>query len=310
MKLFGGEIEEARELALKSIDRNPLHGDWYHGIVGWSQFLAGNYESALESLDRAGELITNYPAHRAACAARLGNLVRARSEYDLFLEEYCQRIAFGREPVPGEALEWAVQVEPFRNLEDSRKLPDALREIGLVEIEVPAALARRERLAVRPAEIAISGGDEFRNDDGIWTIAHEGRGARVVELKGFHDLARLLAQPGEPLHCLELSGTPRTNDSPEDVLDARARQDYRRRIEELQLELDQAEDDNDPARAGISPGRTRCLARRTRPGHGPGRANSKASQSRRACPHRGHLADPQCDQKNLRGPSTIRKAPI
>jgi hypothetical protein len=70
-----------------------------------------------------------------------------------------------------------------------------------------------------------------------------------VELKGFYDISRLLAQPEEPLHCLELSGAPLSSDAPDQILDERARREYRRRIAELQQELEQAEANHDPARA-------------------------------------------------------------
>ena len=71
----------------------------------------------------------------------------------------------------------------------------------------------------------------------------------MTTLKGFHDIARLLAQPNEPLHCMELSGSAIVNEATDEVLDQEARREYRRRIEELQEELEQAEADNDPARA-------------------------------------------------------------
>lgn len=248
-RLFGGDPEVGFDLASRAIDLNPLHGDWYHGIVGWCQFIMGDYEQAWIALSRAGETITNFPAYRAACAAMAGNPEEARREYELFQCEYRNRIAFGREPSPGEALAWAVQVEPFRRLEDSRRMPDALRDAGLAEIDVEHAIQSRSTLKVRPAEIVSASSNQFRCDDSIWSIAYGGTGARLIELKGFHDIARLLAQPGEPLHCLELSGAARTADAPDDVLDSQARRAYRQRIEELQQELEQAENNNDPGRA-------------------------------------------------------------
>ena len=65
----------------------------------------------------------------------------------------------------------------------------------------------------------------------------------MTALKGFYDIARLMAQPNEPLHCLELSGSAVVNVGAIEVLDEQARREYRRRIEELE----QAESDNDPA---------------------------------------------------------------
>jgi hypothetical protein len=97
-------------------------------------------------------------------------------------------------------------------------------------------------------------GNSFVRKGRLWSIAYEGTGANLVELKGFHDISRLLGQPNESVHCLELSGAPSTNDSPDSMLDLPARREYRQRIEELQTELEQAESDNDPARGE----RARC----------------------------------------------------
>ena len=116
-------------------------------------------------------------------------------------------------------------------------MPDMLRRAGIVEIEVDRALESRAPQMVRPADIVSAAGNAFQRENDVWSISYEGKGARLVELKGFHDIARLLAQPHEPLHCLELSGTTVAGDAPEEVLDSQARREYRRRIEELQLEL-------------------------------------------------------------------------
>jgi tetratricopeptide (TPR) repeat protein len=249
VKLFGGEPEAGCRLARKAMELNPLHGGWYVGIAGWNLFTMGQYAEAQRHLEQAGETITNFAAYRAACAALLGDLTTSQREFDVFVREYRDKIAFGREPRPGEALTWAVQVEPFRRIEDSRHMPDALRDAGIVEIDVAKAIASRQSVMVRPAGITRPPGNVFRCKDGLWSIDYEGAGARLVEVKGFHDLARLLAQPGESLHCLELSGAAATEEASHEVLDEQARREYRRRIEELQQELEQAEANNDPARS-------------------------------------------------------------
>ena len=118
-------------------------------------------------------------------------------------------------------------------------MPYALRDAGIATIDVEDALKSRQKTLVRPAEIARPGGNEFRCEEGVWSIAYEGAGARLTTLKGFHDIARLLAQPNEPLHCMELSGSAIVNEAADEVLDQEARREYRRRIEELQEELEQ-----------------------------------------------------------------------
>jgi TolB-like protein/tetratricopeptide (TPR) repeat protein len=246
--LFNGEPEDACVLARKAVQLNPLHGHWYHGIVGWCLFMSGQPAEALPHLATAGETIVNFAAHRAACCVLTGDRDRAGREYALFLREYQEKISFGRAPEPNEALRWAVQVEPFRRVEDSRRMPDVLRQGGLADVDVEDALRRRPGSMVRPAEIARPLGNVFRKEGSVWSVDFDGVGAKLVELKGFHDIARLLAEPNVPVHCLELSGEPPARDSRHEVLDAQARREYRRRIEELQGDLDQAEADNDLGR--------------------------------------------------------------
>ena len=113
-------------------------------------------------------------------------------------------------------------------------MPNALRDAGITTIDVQDALKSRQTTLVRPAEIARPGSNEFRCEEDVWSIAYAGAGARLTALKGFHDIARLLAQPNEPLHCLELSGSAIVNEATDEVLDQEARREYRRRIEELQ----------------------------------------------------------------------------
>jgi TolB-like protein/tetratricopeptide (TPR) repeat protein len=248
-KLFAGEPDEGFELTQKAMKLNPLHGDWYHGIAGWNLFMMQRYEDALGCLSQAGEAVVSFATYRAACAAIGGDLDRARHEYEVFQNEYRDKIAFGRDPEPGEALRWAVQVEPFRRIEHSQHMPRALQDAGIAAIDVMDAIKSRSRQMVRPAGISRPTGNSFVREGNVWSIAYDGMGARLVELKGFHDIARLLVHPNESVHCLELSGAALASDSGQEVLDSQARREYRRQIEELQAELEQAESDNDAARS-------------------------------------------------------------
>ena len=127
-------------------------------------------------------------------------------------------------------------------------MPGALSQAGIATIDIVGAIQSRKEQMVRPAGIVVPTGNRFQCEEGIWSIAYDGEGSRLAELKGFHDIARLLAQPNEPLHCLELSGASRASATPDDILDSQSRQEYRQRIGELQSELEKAEALNDPAR--------------------------------------------------------------
>jgi hypothetical protein len=107
----------------------------------------------------------------------------------------------------------------------------------------------------------------FRRDGQFWTIAWGGRTLHLQDSKGLRFLAYLLRHPGGEFHALALAAAVEPNEVGDDgatmlwaegdvgpVLDARARQAYRRRMAELREELDEAERFNDLARA------TRCRA--------------------------------------------------
>jgi hypothetical protein len=107
----------------------------------------------------------------------------------------------------------------------------------------------------------------FVREGEFWTIAYEGTTMRLRDLKGLQYLAVLLASPGRELHVLELvacDGAPAAQDRdalredglqaarPADLgplMDARAKEAYRSRIEDLRGELEEARSFNDEERA-------------------------------------------------------------
>lgn len=90
-----------------------------------------------------------------------------------------------------------------------------------------------------------------RHDGDVWSIEYRGRAARLRDAKGLHDLAALLARPGEDIHVLDLveSGI-RGRDSTVPVLDPRARAEFRRRITDLNEEFAEAQAHHDLGRVG------------------------------------------------------------
>lgn len=246
--LFNGDFDQSIGLAERALASNPLHAPMHHGLMGWAHFMAGRPKEALPLLDKAGDLIANFSVYRAACLAELGQQEAAESMYRHFECEYQKKISFGRTPDQGEALHWAVSVEPFRMIDDRRRMPDLLAEHGIDRIDVELAIGKSPTPAVRPAAIKRPDRAVFRCDSGIWSMDYAGSGAQLTEVKGFHDLARLLTEPMTPVHCLELYGGSATRESEQAVLDPESRQAYRLRLLELQQELDQARDDHDSAR--------------------------------------------------------------
>ncbi|HEX6583620.1 MAG TPA: NB-ARC domain-containing protein [Thermoleophilaceae bacterium] len=99
---------------------------------------------------------------------------------------------------------------------------------------------------------AASAPNLFRADGELWMLAFDGEQVHMPDLKGLHDLARLMASPGQDLHCLDLAGAadgvPVQGHAGEH-LDDEARAAYKRRIGELREELELAQAANDGVRA-------------------------------------------------------------
>jgi len=100
---------------------------------------------------------------------------------------------------------------------------------------------------------AADGDAVFRCDGEVWTVAYEGRQARLRDAKGLRDLATLLARPGRPVAALDLvtayapaaarDGPTAPEGNLGELVDATARRAYRQRLTELEDELADADAD-------------------------------------------------------------------
>ncbi|MFN2595065.1 MAG: AAA family ATPase [Actinomycetota bacterium] len=131
---------------------------------------------------------------------------------------------------------------------------------------VRQAMDELQRRAVTPDEPASSY-SEFRLEGDYWTISYQGRTSRLKDTKGLRYMAYLLKNPGAEIHVLDLvrtlSGTaedpPNTSTDVDlradlfgdagSVLDERAKREYKKRIQELREEVEEAEEFNDLERA-------------------------------------------------------------
>jgi tetratricopeptide (TPR) repeat protein len=212
---------------------------------------------------------------------------------------------------------WNEVGAPYETATARMGLADALSALGS---EGRAALERHASLAVlespektAPAaqpssrehrraggEQPVDGADVFRHEGDVWTVVFEGVTAHVRDLKGMHYLARLLADPGREYHVLDLvaaeiglgtpagsgqeAGPPRLLLGDAGVLvDEPARQAYRRRLAEIDDDIEQARAVGDAGRAAQAETEREFLVRELARAFGlSGRARRAASASERA----------------------------
>ena len=104
---------------------------------------------------------------------------------------------------------------------------------------------QRHRLGQRPGRAAPS---RFQPAGAVWSIAFGGVETHVPDSKGLHDIAVLLARPGQPVPASELAGTIAPSRG-EPALDRRALTAYRARLRDLDDDIAEAEANHDLERA-------------------------------------------------------------
>ena len=139
---------------------------------------------------------------------------------------------------------------------------------------------------------SLPGGNIFRREGEYWTVAFNGAVARLKHSKGLRDIALLLASSGREVAALDLvardvgAPAPRMADAGE-IIDERARAAYKRRIAELQSEID---DDEDPTRAARAREELDALAAQLAGAYGLGgrarKAGDPAERARKAVTER------------------------
>lgn len=85
----------------------------------------------------------------------------------------------------------------------------------------------------------------MRRRGAVWHIVFGGREATMPHVKGLSDIARLVAAPGTEIHVLDLVGSSDRSPRSGAVVDRSALAAYRRRLADLQTEVDDADASND-----------------------------------------------------------------
>jgi hypothetical protein len=159
---------------------------------------------------------------------------------------------------------WSVRVRADHAAVLSRRAGpgDAERATQLFQ----QALADAERLGMRrvaetcrsalagerstPAAVSVPQAIRISREGALWIVAGFDDEVRVRDSRGMEMLARLVAEPGREIHVLDLMGASNTDagDAGE-LLDAKARSQYKQRLADLMAERDRAEEWGDVGRA-------------------------------------------------------------
>ncbi len=167
-------------------------------------------------------------------------------------------------------------------------LAEALRAGGSEDravLELQAARTILERIEV--AASATTETNVFRHEGDYWSVVFAGRTVRVRDLKGMRYLAQLLIHPGREFHVLDLvaaeTGQKLALGDAGELLDERAKSAYRRRLAEIEDDIEQARALADASREAQADAEREFLVRELARAAGlGGRDRRAASASERA----------------------------
>jgi hypothetical protein len=210
----------------------------YFAFAAVAAIFDGDLQRGVDLWSRCDAIpLIDIPAVAAAAHAHLGRVDVGRVEFARYVSGYREKIASGVDFAPDAPVEWVFQVNPFRRPQDIDFLREGFRMLDHA-LPVPAKGSTPVR-ATGTLSRAGSG----------WLAEFGGQHAIIPDLKGVHDIRRLLEVPGEEIHCLDLAEREADVPGGDVMLDERARASLKTRVRDLQEDLAEAEDMNDIGRA-------------------------------------------------------------
>ena len=165
-----GEPEAALASANKAMRLNPAFPPWYAAPAGLALFMLGRDRECLEVCAAAPtRMFVDVAAFAAASCALSGDMAGAKRYLREFLDDFQERIGFGRARGAGRAAAVAAARQPVQAAEDGERLARGLSLAGLdadPDEGRPEAVARPARSDLAPAT--------FRRDGTFWTLAFGG----------------------------------------------------------------------------------------------------------------------------------------
>ncbi|CAN5362564.1 hypothetical protein BH23CHL1_BH23CHL1_23130 [soil metagenome] len=217
-----------------------------HGRVGLAE---GDTVGALRDFEEAASLWNEVGAPYEMALARMGLAHAHRAEG---IEERA-------------VLEFRAALSGFERVGAEDRAAEAARACGNAGRD---DMRERERLPRDTSTAGACVADEhvFRREGDYWSVAFDGHTVRLRDLKGLRYLARLLANPGREFHVLDLVAGERgwSGDASRRVehglafssgldagiaLDAHAKEAYRRRLTEIEEDIEEARAFGDDERA-------------------------------------------------------------
>jgi TolB-like protein len=237
--VFMGYIEEADDLYQKVLQYNSNRAEQFHYIGAFIAFEQGDFETCIRLSNSTQLTWVDSYCILAAAYFEIGNTAGMEKSWQRYLHEFKTKI-LKDDHVPDirEAIQWVINVSPYRGHSNQRRFWEHMAG------KETAAASRNFLRTTSPLLNFF-----FKEFDG-WQISYEGQSFRISDAKGINDIARLLSAPGDQIHCSELMGSM-VKMRGEQVMDEKAKKNYKAKLLSLQEDMSLAEVHNDYQRSAV-----------------------------------------------------------
>lgn len=228
-----GHLKEAEELYLKARNLNPLQPEAYLPIGMLVYFEKGDYKKAIELGEKVAILSiwTDFPAYLSAAYYHLSMYDKMKVYWKKYLELHKRNINKGKEPTDQEAVEWQKVVNPYKvksNLEPFWEY-------------ISGESSRKSISTALKPQINDTIKGSFLDNGELWELHYLNQSATLKDSKGLHDIAKLLEQPEEQVHCAELMGVVLETRGTS-LIDEQAMKEYKAKLRSLKIQICDAEE--------------------------------------------------------------------
>ncbi len=230
--LYLGYTSEAVKLYTKAIEINPLHLEHYFAYGASFYLESGDFEKSIDLSKKVKSTVwTDFPAVVAAAYLQTGEIDELWKNWEIYLQQFKAAAYTGKKDLCTEAIEWLITLNPFKGFTYLSALGDYIKKHKDISTKVEASETQEETTC-------------FLFKEGIWKIHYNGKTTFHKNAKGFHDIHKLLSFPNQEFHCLDLMGAATDERNTIASVDAKAKSQYLNRINELQQDIQEAEDMN------------------------------------------------------------------
>ena len=255
---------------------------------------AGDIDRARSAADELGRVATLFQSKALAASAALahgrvrlaeGETAAAGSHFEAAAQLWSEIGAPYETALARMGLAHALRAagKEERALLELRAARATFERIGALDQQARAALACGDLRAAVPTPLhprtgtTLADAAVFHREGDYCSVVFDGRTARLRDSKGLQYLARLLADPGRELHVLDLvaaatAGPDMTRDptglhavgdagDAGELLDRRAKEAYRRRLGEIDADIEDAQAVGDIGRTAQAEAERDCLVR-------------------------------------------------